>query len=248
MPVTTMSAITTSEAGKQMTMKQKATAKHKMTTEQTITEQQSTSKEVASTEQQSTSKEDSTTNKRQSTSKEQTTYEQESTSKEQTYYEQESTTQEQTSSTKHSTTKTQYMTMKNSTIKKLATSEEQPTTLARLTILTSSENNMTLNDTAKNILNGSLCVCVCKYTNQTLEDSMEKRRKQLLLNKTELSSNIRKRMSAPDPRKSSTVVGTVAVIILVVFGLLFLSADIRALLATCHSKILHNNYPIDPIV
>lgn len=138
--------------------------------------------------------------------------------------------------------------MTNSTIKKLATSEEQPTTLARLTILTSSENNMTLNDTAKNILNGSLCVCVCKYTNQTLEDSMEKRRKQLLLNKTELSSNIRKRMSAPDPRKSSTVVGTVAVIILVVFGLLFFSADIRALLATCHSKILHNNYPIDPIV
>lgn len=66
MPVTTMSAITTSEAGKQTTMKQKATAKQKMTTEQTITEQQSTSKEVASTEQQSTSKQE-TTNKREST-------------------------------------------------------------------------------------------------------------------------------------------------------------------------------------
>lgn len=77
---------------------------------------------------------------------------------------------------------------------------------------------------------------------------MEKRRKQLLLNKTELSSNIRKRMSAPDPRKSSTVVGTVAAIILVLFGLLFFPADIRTLLGTCHSKILHNNNPIDPIV
>lgn len=245
MPVTTMSAITTSEAGKQMTMKQKATAKHKMTTEQTITEQQSTSKEVASTDQQSTSKEETTakrqstfkeestteqqstskeetTTKRQSTAKEATTTGQQSTSKEQTTYEQESTTQEQTSSTKHSTTKTQYITMKTSTIKKLATSEEQPTTVARVTILTSSENNMTLN-AAKNILNGSLCVCVCKYTNQTLKDSMEKRREQLLLTKTELSSNITKRMSAPDPRKSSTVVGTVAAIILVLFGLLFFS-------------------------
>lgn len=140
------------------------------------------------------------------------------------------------------------MTMKNSTIKKLATSEEQPTTVARFTILTSSENTMTLNDTDKNILNRSSCVCVCKYTNQTLEDSMEKRRKQLLLNKTELSSNIRKRMSAPDPRKSSKVVGTVVAIILVVFGLLFFPAVIRTLLATCHSKILHNNDPIDPIV
>lgn len=112
--------------------------------------------------------------------------------------------------------------MKTSTIKKLATSEEQPTTVARVTILTSSENNMTLN-AAKNILNGSLCVCVCKYTNQRLKDSMEKRREQSLLTKTELSSNIRKRMSAPDPRKSSTVVGTVAAIILVLFGLLFFS-------------------------
>lgn len=138
--------------------------------------------------------------------------------------------------------------MKNSTIKKLATSEEQPTTVARLTILTSSENTMTFNDTAKNILNRSLCFCVCKYTNQTLEDSMEKRRKQLLLNKTELSSNIRKRISAPDPRTSSKVVGTMAAIILVVFGLLFFSADIRTLLAMCHSKILHNNSPTDPIV
>lgn len=179
MPVTTMSAITTSEAGKQTTMKQKATAKQKMTTEQTITEQQSTSKEVASNEQQSTSKEE-TTNKRQSTLKEETTTEQQSTSKEET-------------------------------------------TTKRLTILTSSENTMTFNDTAKSILNRSLCVCMCKYTNQTLKDSMEKRRKQLLLNKTELSSNIRKRMSAPDPRKSSTVVGTVAAVILVLFGLLFFS-------------------------
>lgn len=74
-------------------------------------------------------------------------------------------------------------------------------------------------------MNNTLCVCVCTYANQTREKSVEKRR-ELILNETELSSNIRKRTSAPDIRHASRVVGTVAAIILVVYGLLLFCSNV----------------------
>lgn len=36
------------------------------------------------------------------------------------------------------------------------------------------------------------CVCACKYVNQTLDESLKRRSKELVLNKTKLSSVIRK--------------------------------------------------------
>lgn len=47
------------------------------------------------------------------------------------------------------------------------------------------------------------CVCVCKKVNQTIGESIQNRRSELLLNKTKLSSAMGKLTSAHDYRKSS---------------------------------------------
>lgn len=70
------------------------------------------------------------------------------------------------------------------------------------------------------------CVCLCKDVNQTTEEAIERRRNELFLNKTKLSSAIRKLTSAQDNRMSSKVIGTVSVIILVLLGMLLFCADI----------------------
>lgn len=121
---------------------------------------------------------------------------------------------------------------------------QHPTTMApstknatKPTDITPISKNTSTTETMQITKNATVCVCVCKYTNQTLETSIEKRRRELILNKAELSSNIRKRTSAPDIRKSSRIVGTVAAIILVVYGLLFICTDIWIRLATSHSKM-----------
>lgn len=61
------------------------------------------------------------------------------------------------------------------------------------------------------------CVCVCKYINQTLDELIGRRRKELVLNKTRLSSTVRKLTSASDYRTSVEVIGTGATIGLVLF-------------------------------
>lgn len=85
--------------------------------------------------------------------------------------------------------------MEHSTIEKRTTSKELSTTVTWLTTFTSSSNTMTINDTTQNTKVSTLCVCVCKYTNQTIQLLKEKRRRELILNITELSFNIRKRTS-----------------------------------------------------
>lgn len=158
------------------------------------------------------------------------------------------TTKEQTTSEEQHSSETRYATMKHSTIEKLTTSKELSTTVTWLTTLTSSSNTMTTNNTTQKAMKSTLCVCVCKHANQTIQESIEKRRKELILNKTQLSSNIRKRTSAGDNRKTSRVVGTVGVIILVLYGLLFFFADIWTFLAICHSNMFHKNNQIEPNV
>lgn len=74
------------------------------------------------------------------------------------------------------------------------------------------------------------CVCVCKDENETTGEAIKKRRNELFLNKTKLSSAIRKLTSAQDYRMSSKVIGTISVIILVLLGMLFFCADICSVL------------------
>ncbi|XP_078330849.1 uncharacterized protein LOC144624764 [Crassostrea virginica] len=51
------------------------------------------------------------------------------------------------------------------------------------------------------------CVCVCEDVNITLQESIDKRKKELIINKKELSSSIRKLTSAEDSRVSSRNIG-----------------------------------------
>lgn len=171
----------------------------------------------------------------------QTTPEEQPTTIELTTTEKQSTTKEQTTSDEQHTTEKQHTTMKHNTIEKLTTSKDLSTTVIWHPTSTSSSNTMTINDTTQNSMDSTLCVCVCKHANHTIQESIEKRRRELILNKTELSFNIRKRTSAGDNRKTSRVVGTVAVIILVLYALLFFCADILSLLALCRSKMFQKN-------
>lgn len=173
---------------------------------------------------------------REQTTIKQTTSEKQQTTIEQTTTEKQLTTEEHTTSEEQQTPDKHYTTMEHSTIEKLKASPELSTTVTWLTTLTPSSNTMTINDTTQNTKDSTMCVCVCKYTNQTIQESIEKRRRELILNKTELSFKIRKRTSAGDNRKTSRMMGTVAVIILVLYGLLFFCADIFSLLGMCHSQ------------
>lgn len=157
---------------------------------------------ISSTREQTTVEQN--TSEEQQTTKEKTTPEEHQTTIEQTTTEKQSKTKEQTTSDEQNTT------MEHSTIEKLTTSKELSTTVTWLTTFTSSSNTITTHDTTQKAMNNTLCVCVCKYANQTIQESIEKRRKELILNKTELSSYMRKRTSARDNRKTSRVVGTVA--------------------------------------
>lgn len=220
--ISTMSIDTTSESVSLITIKQTTIDEQQTTIERTTPEEQQTTIEHAISE------------NRQET-KEQATNEQ-------------STKKEQTTSVKQHTTDIQLTTMEHSTIKKLSTSEEQSTRISWSNILTSSSNTMTINNTTQNTVNSAFCTCICKYTNKTLEESIKERRRDLILNKTELSFNIRKRSSAGDNRKTSRVVGAVGTIILALYGLLFFFADIWTFLAICPSNMFHKNNQIEPNV
>lgn len=194
-----------------------------------------------------TTMEQNTNLKKQTTMKQTTTLEQQTTV-EQTNTEKQSTTMEKTTSVNQYTTEKKRTTIGHSTTVKLSMSKEQRTSVTWLPSSTSSANTMTVTDTTQNTKNSTLCVCVCKHRNQTIQESIEKRRRELIVNKTELSFNIRKRTSARDNRKTSRMIGTVAVIILIVYGLLFFCADIWNLLAMCRSNMFHKNNQIEPNV
>lgn len=77
-------------------------------------------------------------------------------------------------------------------------------------------------------VNSSLmqCVCLCRKSNMSIEETIEKRKKELQVKVDELSSSKRKLISVVDPRPSAQAIGHVGVVILVLVGCLFLVPDL----------------------
>lgn len=86
------------------------------------------------------------------------------------------------------------------------------------------------------IINDTVCYCICREANQTLQESIEKRRTKLLINKPDFFSYIRKFNSVSNYRMSFKVIGGVAITILVVSALLIILADISFVISK-YSKI-----------
>ena len=81
------------------------------------------------------------------------------------------------------------------------------------------------------------CVCVCEDANITLQESIDKRKKELVMNKKELSFYIRKLTSAEDSRVSSRNIGVIGILVMTVFGLLLFCTDIFLVLRYFCEKI-----------
>lgn len=108
----------------------------------------------------------------------------------------------------------------------------EATETGTMTTLTSTASATPVtNEVIPNIFNNTVCHCVCREVNQTLQESIEKRRTKMTLNKSELSSNIRKLYSVPDYRMSSKMIGSVAIIILVAAGMLPILSDMSSVLS-----------------
>lgn len=111
------------------------------------------------------------------------------------------------------------------------------------TTLSDFETSKTTEDTQTEILttstspstvdNSSLvqCVCSCRNSSMSLEENIEKRKKELQVNVDELSSSKRKLISVTDPRPSAQAIGHVGVGFLVLVGCLFLVPDLFSGLA-----------------
>lgn len=74
---------------------------------------------------------------------------------------------------------------------------QSTTNIQGITILLSATKPESINyttdlDKEDIAIGNTSCVCVCKYLNQTLDESIERRRKELVLNKTRLSAAIKK--------------------------------------------------------
>lgn len=132
----------------------------------------------------------------------------------------------ETSTLAEATTKTESINIpENVSIKSLPHFNTMPQSTIEI-----SSTAMLMNNDTQVIINTSTCVCFCKYKNQTLEESVETRRRELTLNKTKLSSTVRRLTSAADHRVTSRVIGTVAIIILTVCGMVFFCADMYSVI------------------
>lgn len=134
----------------------------------------------------------------------------------------------------------------------LATSTTTPTTTTPTTTTPTRTTSMTttaLNKTTTprttvpstknvtyNVINTTSCICVCTEVNQTLEESIQNRKKALTVNSLKLASTTRKHTSAQDIRVTSKVIDTVAVIVLVGFGLFLFLGDLVSLFCLIFTK------------
>lgn len=87
-----------------------------------------------------------------------------------------------------------------------------------------------------NVINTTSCICICTEVNQSLEESIQNRREELTVNPLKLASTTRKHTSAQDIRVTSKVIGTVAILILVGFGLFFFLGDLVSVFCLIFTK------------
>ena len=122
----------------------------------------------------------------------------------------------------------------------LATNEVNGNTTWTQTINTTfSTINETVSDpTITQAINAVECVCVCKFTNQSLEDSIKIRKKELAVDKGSLTTAVRKLSSAKDIRKSSKAIGALSVIVLITCGALVIFPDVFTSLNFLYKSIL----------
>ena len=99
------------------------------------------------------------------------------------------------------------------------TTKTETTSSEITTVLGTTDSPLTTTDTTKSTtavevaVNSSVqCTCVCVEVNMTLEESIEKRKKELQVNVDELSSTKRKLTSVDDPRPSARTVGYVGIV------------------------------------
>lgn len=76
------------------------------------------------------------------------------------------------------------------------------------------------------VIGNILCVCVCKYVNKILDELIERRRKELVLNKIRFLVVIRKFIFVLDYIMLVEVVGIGVIIGLVLCGFIFFCVDI----------------------
>lgn len=80
------------------------------------------------------------------------------------------------------------------------------------------------------------CPCMCKNEFINIVELIEKKKKELLVDKSKLSANVRKRTCATDSRTSSTAIGLVSVIILIACGSMLIGSDVSFMLQLCYRK------------
>lgn len=135
---------------------------------------------------------------------------------------------------------TQYTTSKESTGLRQSTSAASSliskTTNNTTDVIAKTTNYTTELNMKDTAVGNTTCVCICRYVNQTLAESIERRKKELVLNKTKLSRAIRKLTSVSDFRKSVEIIGTVAIVVLVLFGFFLLCTDICSIMSFVLSK------------
>lgn len=121
-----------------------------------------------------------------------------------------------------------------------------------MTTMTSTTSSATFvtNDITPMIINNTICYSVYIEVNQTLQESIEKRRTKFTINKPKLFSNTRKLYSVFDYQMSSKMISNVAVVILVVAGILIILADISLVLSLYSKESKKNkkkNLLIEPL-
>ena len=82
-------------------------------------------------------------------------------------------------------------------------------------------------------------VSIVNLTTSELTTLVERLKEEIRVDKKQLSSNIRRKTSAPDARPSSKYIGTLGIVLLTSLGISIVAADAKTILL--HLKIMKRN-------